>query len=147
MSNQVKKFVEEICELLNINVPKIVEDKSTLQAAYCMGKNENELYLNSLEEPTADLLFSIAYALRHKWQYERKKDVYLKGYLPIAECRNAEEYNNQLSEIDANAFGAIIMANYFGLEPLFSSLSERTKQRIKERIKDIVDNWWVEQSD
>lgn len=144
-----EKFIKEICELLNISKPELIESTDALpteavMAAYRIGADENILYLKPTEKPTPDLMFCIAHELRHKWQYEKKKAVFFKGYRPITECEDVEEYNNQLAELDAHAFAAIVMVNYFGLEPQFSSLSDKTKQQIKRRVKDIVDNWGVE---
>lgn len=149
LSKQVEKFITELCDILKISAPEIVEDNNslpteTMMAAYCIGADENVLYLKPVEKPTPDLMFCIAHELRHKWQYEKKKAVFFKWYRPITECEDVEKYNNQLAELDAHAFAAIVMVNYFGLEPQFSSLSDKTKREIKRRVKDIVDNWSVE---
>lgn len=148
-SKQIEKFITELCDILKISVPEIVEDNNslptkTMMAAYCIGADENILYLKHLEKPSADLMFCIAHELRHKWQYEKKKEVFFKEYRPVTECKDVEEYNNQLAELDAHAFAAIVMVNYFGLEPQFSNLSDKTKQQIKSQIKSIVDNWGAE---
>lgn len=44
-------------------------------------------------------------------------------------------YNNQFSEIDANAFGTWYMMKNFKVKPLFHGLDEATKRKIFDRAK------------
>lgn len=152
MQKSVEKFVAELCQILNVPTPKLVVDNEPLQTETKLARltppddetTGYKIYIKPVEKPTPDLMFAIAHELRHEWQFEKRKEVFFKEYHLRAECRDVEEYNNQLAELDAHAFAAIVMVNYFGLEPQFNGLSENTKRKIKERVKDIVDNWDIE---
>lgn len=52
--------------------------------------------------------------------------------------KSVEEYNLQLAEVDANAFAYIVMADFFGVRPLFQCLSDIVKSQIMERVNQIV---------
>lgn len=54
------------------------------------------------------------------------------------ECESVEEYNLQTAEVDANAFGSIIMTEFFGMKPLFQGLSDKVKDEIAKQIQYIV---------
>ena len=48
-----------------------------------------------------------------------------------------DAYNQQLAELDANAFASAIMAANFGMAPTFDTLSEDTKALIEARAKEL----------
>ena len=82
-----------------------------------------------------DLFFAIAHELRHVWQIKNAESFSLSTYQPIDLLHSVEEYNLQTAEIDANAFAAVIMVDYFGVKPLFNNLSETVKEQIFERME------------
>lgn len=148
------KCITETCEMLNIDEPAIVVDldkfdkllkiqemSNTCLAIY--SSEDRTIYFRntkSLEEFTdRDFLFSIMHELRHIWQIEYYEDIYFKNYKRSSEL-GIEDYNNQLAEIDANAFACLACIHYLDLLPQFNGLSEKTKNKIYKRMEYISEN-------
>lgn len=135
-----KEFINEICEVLSIPVPKISYDTSVFDTdttlAICK-KDGKIIHLRKYDEPNPDLLFSIAHELRHIWQIKNDEEYYLGNYKNASECADYEEYNLQIAELDANAFGAIAMIQFFRIRPTFDSLSDETTNKIYDRAREI----------
>ena len=55
---------------------------------------------------------------------------YFFDYKTVDLCKNIDEYNLQLAELDANAFGGLVMIKWFNLKPLFIGLSDCVKNNI-----------------
>lgn len=70
---------------------------------------------------------------RHLWQHEYRSEL-LAGYVTNSNT-NVKDYNMQRAEIDANAFGLVVMKNWFGLAPLFQGLDNDVKSKIAKRAK------------
>lgn len=51
---------------------------------------------------------------------------------------DVESYNMQLAEIDANAFATIVMADCFGIRPLYQGMSDKVIQAIGKRVDEII---------
>ena len=89
---------------------------------------------------TPELFFAIAHELRHVYQLENDRslhDYHTSDQLDI------DEYNAQPLEVDANAFAAVVMAEFFGISPQFLNMPERIrqlvcvrKQQIQKELKD-----------
>lgn len=137
----IEKFIEDICEILNINKPAISFDTSNFPTktmlAQCSPSGDT-IYLKKYDIPNFDQLFSIAHELRHIWQMQNDEQLYFSDYRPIDLCKNAELYNLQLAELDANAFGGLIMISLFKLEPLFNGLPASVKSKIYERMEHLM---------
>lgn len=132
----MKTYVKKICKMLDVRPPKVryVQelDTPTKMAAYSPEKNT--LYVkDSLEN--YDLLFAIAHELRHLWQSENRKDMFDEYQSSVG--LSIEEYNLQEAEVDANAFGMIVMSELFHVTPLFDGQTEEVKQAIQNRAKEI----------
>lgn len=128
-----------IAKIVNIT-PKIFAkhvsiraDSSVLQGtsiaalvdrALCYNPSSNEL----------DIYFSIAHELRHLWQLENNKSLYFNNYKSTREL-SINDYNNQPAELDANAFGYLVMKVMFGVEAQFNGLDKLTKHKILERAE------------
>jgi Zn-dependent peptidase ImmA (M78 family) len=133
----IKEFITDVCELLEIRVPKISYDthfatKTTL--AQCEPET-NTIYLNKVDKPNPDYVFSIAHELRHIYQYQIDEKFYLSGYKPSNKCSSVEEYNLQIAEVDANAFASIVMSDFFSIKPQWNGLSNKVIDAIEKRIK------------
>lgn len=134
-------FITEICEILNIPIPKISYDTSNFKSPTMMAQcnlDGSAIYLKKINEPNPDLLFSIAHELRHIWQIKTDKDTYFSNYQTIDILNDTEKYNLQLAELDANAFAKIIMTDFFHITPLFDGLSNYVKARIDDRVNTII---------
>ena len=137
----IYKFITEICNLLDIPVPSISYDTSHFPTETTMAQCEltsNTIYLNKLDKLNPDYLFAIAHELRHIFQYQDNEQFYLSNYKTSNECSSIEEYNLQIAEIDANAFAAIVMVEYFHMQPQWNGLSDKVIRAINARINIII---------
>lgn len=138
MDIEIKAFVKSLCEILGTEWPELIYDSSRLTTKTMMAALSPEgLHLPTKPKKTADLFFSIAHEMRHKWQREKSGKDWLLGYQE-AGAVSAEEYNQQPIEVDANAFAYVVMVDMFGVEPQFNGLSDATKAMINHRASEIV---------
>ncbi len=136
----IQKFIQEICDILNIQVPSISYDTSHFQSATMMAQCNsygNKIFIRRFSKPNPDQFFAIAHELRHVWQIKNNSDLYFSNYQTIDEM-NINEYNLQTAEVDANAFASIIMIDFFHLQPQYKGMSSDVITAIKRRIKDIA---------
>lgn len=136
----INEFIAEICSMLKINSPSVSYDITHFPTNTMMAQCDPSgsiIYLKKKDKPDPDYLFSIAHELRHVWQLASDKDLYFSNYEPVDMLGN-EKYNNQLAEIDANAFASLIMIEFFHLQPLYHGLSASTVVKIKDRINIIA---------
>lgn len=134
----IEEFITDICELLEIEVPKISYDTSHFPTETTLAQCEpytNIIYLTKIDKPNPDYVFSIAHELRHIYQYQTDENFYLSEYKPSNKCSSVEEYNLQIAEVDANAFASIIMTDFFSMKPQWNGLSDKVIDTIKKRIK------------
>lgn len=131
----IEEYIADICDLLDIDVPKISYDTSHFptNSTMAMCDNKNTIYLRDIYKPNPDYMFSIAHELRHLWQIETNKSFFFRNYKSSKEL-SVEKYNLQIAEIDANAFAAIIMINWFTLQPQWNNLSDKVVVAINNRI-------------
>ncbi|MCR5477754.1 MAG: hypothetical protein K6E92_09075 [Lachnospiraceae bacterium] len=132
----MKTYVKKICKMLDVQPPKVryVQelDTPTKMAAYSPEKKT--LYVKDSSE-NYDLLFAIAHELRHLWQSYNRKEMF--DEYQSSSGLSIEEYNLQEAEVDANAFGMIVMSELFHVTPLFDGQTEEVKQAIQNRAKEI----------
>lgn len=134
----IEEFITDVCDLLDIEVPKISYDTSHFPTKTTLAQCEpgaNTIYLNKVDKPNPDYVFSIAHELRHIYQYQTDKQFYLSEYKPSDKCSSIEEYNLQIAEVDANAFASIVMTDFFSMKPQWYGLSEKVVKAIENRIK------------
>lgn len=134
----IKELITDVCDLLEIGVPKISYDTTHFATKTTMALCEpttNTIYLNKVDKPNPDYIFSIAHELRHMYQYLTNEEFYLLGYKPSNKCSSVEEYNLQIAEVDANAFAAIVITDFFSLKPQWHGLSNKVIDAIEKRIK------------
>ena len=137
----IEEFITDICELLDIPIPSISYDTSHFPTETTMAQCEltsNTIYLNKLDNPNPDYLFAIAHELRHIFQYQDNKQLYLSNYETSDNCSSVEEYNLQIAEVDANAFASIVMVEYFRMQPQWNGLSDKVISAINDRINIII---------
>lgn len=137
----IEEFITDVCELLEIEVPKISYDTSHFLTKTTMAQCEpetNTIYLNKIDKPNPDYVFSIAHELRHIYQYQTDEEFYLSGYKPSNKCSSIEEYNLQIAEVDANAFASIVITDFLSLKPQWYGLSDKVIDIIEKQIKFIL---------
>lgn len=136
---QIRQFANTICEVLNLTnidieiVDGIKTGSSTTMAIY---DNEKKVIKIKNSVQTLDLLFAIAHELRHVWQIKENEAYWMAGYKSANEL-GIEAYNLQPAEIDANAFGAIIMMENFRVKPLWHGLTKNVIKEIDLRIAEL----------
>ena len=81
-----------------------------------------------------ELFFAIAHELRHSYQIANGAD--LKEY-QTSDIIGDEKYNFQPMKVDANAFAALIMSDFFGIVPRFQNLPESVRNAISSRMEQI----------
>lgn len=134
----IEKFITDLCDILNIPKPYISFDTSSFPTDTMMAQcspGGDIIYLKKYDKPNPDQLFAIAHELRHIWQLQNDKQFYFSAYKPINLCSSVEEYNLQIAEVDANAFGGLIMIAFFHLKPLFKDVPNTVKNSIFERME------------
>lgn len=137
----IEKFITDVCELLEIEVPKISYDTSHFLTKTTIAQCEpetNTIYLNKIDKLNPDYVFSIAHELRHIYQYQTDEEFYLSGYKPSNKCSSIEEYNLQIAEVDANAFASIVITDFLSLKPQWYGLSDKVIDTIEKQIKFIL---------
>lgn len=132
----LQKFVEKVCMDLKIQVPEIKENPNifkTKTSIACVA--DGIVYVKNPENINPDLLFAVAHELRHLWQFKTDKDFYFKDY--NEDSTDVRKYNLQIAEIDANAYGGMIMIDNFNLKPLYQGLDKDIVDKIYKRIEEI----------
>lgn len=133
----LRYYIAFLCGILRIAEPIIDFDSDNLsgtELARC-SRDGSEILIRK-SGSAYDVLFAIAHELRHVWQ-EKYRPEMLSGYRHSAEI-GADEYNLQAAELDANAFGVIVMSDIFHVAPKFDSLSETVKAAIRRRADEIA---------
>lgn len=83
-----------------------------------------------------DLIFAVAHECRHLHQYAAGG---LNERLKVRpKTDNKVDYNLRPEEVDANAFGSIIVQELCGVRPLWNGLPQEVKDAITVREKQIV---------
>lgn len=139
----IEEFIEEICDILDIDIPEI-EYKDFLGSdtmlAACT-EDRDTIFIKNTLNPSPDLYFAIAHELRHMWQFLVDYDYYFGDYKQSNECPNLEIYNMQPAELDAHAFATIVLEDFFNLTPQFNGMSEKVKEQIFKRVDEIANDF------
>lgn len=128
----IRRYIKHLSKILNINQPKpkIVDNLDTETKMAAVDPQKGVVYIKK-GLMSYDKLFAIAHELRHLWQYQNEPNMFAE--YANSESLSVEDYNLQIAELDANAFGKIVMLEMFGVKPLFDGLSENVKEKIDER--------------
>lgn len=142
VNNDLKEFIGEVCDVLEIPVPNISDDfrlfeNNTRMAMLEIEKGVPTLYLSDRMETEQDYYFAVAHELRHLWQYLTNEKYWLGNYKTVEEI-GITAYNRQRLEIDANAFAALVMVLSFEMVPTFPSLDLETRHMIEVRARQIM---------
>lgn len=130
------KFSREICDILDIPVPfiKFVSADRMHTGTQIAALTPDAVLIRNDIEVSAELFFALAHELRHAYQ--------IAGGESLEEYRTSdrisiEQYNLQPLEVDANAFGALIMSDFFGIVPQFRNMPDTVRKAIKDRMKQL----------
>lgn len=130
------KFLREICDILDIPVPviKFVSADRMRTGTQIAALTPDAVLIRNDIEVSAELFFALAHELRHACQ--------IAGGESLEEYRTSdrisiEQYNLQPLEVDANAFGALIMSDFFGIVPQFRNMPDTVRKAIKDRMKQL----------
>ena len=123
-------FILDVCDYLGIDPPELSYNtdhfSSDTMIAQC-SPDGTTIFVKPFEKINPDILFAVAHELRHVWQIRTDKNKYMANYKPVNMFSSVDDYNLQPAEIDANAFGAVVMIDFFGITPLFNGLSDNVK--------------------
>ncbi|WP_195479529.1 hypothetical protein [Coprococcus comes] len=130
------KFSREICDILDIPVPfiKFVSADRMHTGTQIAALTPNAVLIRDDIAVSPELFFALAHELRHAYQ--------IAGGESLEEYRTSdrisiEQYNLQPLEVDANAFGALIMSDFFGIVPQFRNMPDTVRKAIKDRMKQL----------
>ena len=140
----LKKFITEICKILDISIPILSFDTSHFSSNTMMGQCNSSgttIFLRRCDKLNPDYLFAVAHELRHIWQIRTNNSYYFSNYKTVDVCSSKDEYNLQLAEIDANAFATLVMIEFFQLKPSFDGLSSKVPSKIQERMEFIIEQF------
>ena len=98
-----------------------------------------QLYLRKLKIASLDQLFAAAAELRREWQRKTDERFYCGEYKSREELP-LREFSLQPSEVDSNAFAAVIVSAFFGVEPVFDELPGAARANIERRCEEIRRN-------
>ena len=103
------KFAREICDILEISVPdiKFVSADRMHTGTQIAALTPDAVLIRDDIAVSPELFFALAHELRHAL------------------------------EVDANAFGALIMSDFFGIVPQFRNMPDTVRKAIKDRMKQL----------
>lgn len=130
------KFAREVCNILDISVPaiKFVPFDRMRTSTQIAALTPDAVLVRNDVTVSPELFFAISHELRHSYQIANGAD--LKEYQTSDKISNGQ-YNFQPLEVDANAFAALIMSDFFGIVPRFQNLPESVRNAISSRMEQI----------
>ena len=130
------KFAREVSAILKIAAPAIrfVPVKQLRTSTQIAALTPDGILIRNDIGVTPELFFAIAHELRHAYQLENDRS--LHDYR-TSDQLDIDEYNAQPLEVDANAFAAGVMAEFFGISPQFLHMPESIRQLIYVRKRQI----------
>ena len=130
------KFAREVCNILDISVPaiKFVPSDRMRTSTQIAALTPDAVLVRNDVTVSPELFFAISHELRHSYQIANGAD--LKEYQTSDKISNGQ-YNFQPVEVDAHAFAALIMYDFFGVVPRFQNLPESVRDAISSRMEHI----------
>lgn len=130
------KFSREICDILDIPVPfiKFVSADRMHTGTQIAALTPDAVLIRDDIAVSPELFFALAHELRHAHQIAHGES--LEEYR-TSDRISIEQYNLQPLEVDANAFGALIMSDFFGIVPQFRNMPDTVRKAIKDRMKQL----------
>lgn len=130
------KFSREICDILDIPVPfiKLVSADRMHTGTQIAALTPNAVLIRDDIAVSPELFFALAHELRHAHQIAHGES--LEEYR-TSDRISIEQYNLQPLEVDANAFGALVMSEFFGIVPQFHNMPDAVRKAINDRMKQL----------
>ena len=129
----LRRWTRLVCDALGLSkAPALIFDRSRLRTSTTMAALKSDgsrICVRDDIDKGPDLYFAIAHELRHAWQLEKRPAMF-ENYQASDEL-DIVAYNLQPAELDANAFGALVMRDAFGIEPLFEGLPDEVRSAIR----------------
>lgn len=137
------EFAKNIATFLGIKIPKLeCDENAELDMTSEYIPYEDKIVLREVLGST-ESYFTIAHELRHKWQFEKEYEIYFEEYKEI-ENINGKEYREQKAEIDADAFGMVMLIKYFGGTVCFDGYSRKEKKERIKRAKELAERYHID---
>lgn len=137
----INNYIKMISGMLRIPMPTVFYNDSALQPGQQahLTPDGKQLYLRRLKSPSLDQLFSVCFELRREWQRRTDNELYFGNFRSGAEI-GLRDFSIQPSVVDCNAFAAVMIRAFFGVEPQFKGLPGVARSRIDNRIAEIRRN-------
>lgn len=134
----INNYVKMICGMLELPMPQVFYNDSALEPGQHarLTPDGKQLYLRKLKTASLEQLFAASSELRREWQRRRDAAMYYGSYKTREELP-LREFSLQPAEVDANAFAAVMVSAFFGVEPVFDEYPGVTRSRIESRIAEI----------
>lgn len=130
-------FTAKIASMLGVPCPEL-RFVATLSTPTQIAAMDSENLILTLRSSASDLdaAFAVAHELRHLWQQQTERFDLDEHAVPGSV--STIDYNLQAEEIDANAFGALVMESFFHVRPTFPSLPPNLVRLIDARKHTIL---------
>ena len=135
-------FLTDVCIMLDIDVPKIIVDdeylsslNSICRSEFDLKTGETRIIVKSKYENKLLLFASLAHELRHHWQFRKYGIEWLE-----AKTRgelSPDEYNLQRPELDAQAFVAFVIKDFYSIRIIFNELKKETSEIIYRKAAEL----------
>lgn len=137
----INGYVKTLCNMLQIPPVQVLYNGRELSDGEHarLSPDGRRLFLRKLKEPSLDQLFSAAFQLRREWQRKTDEPLYFGDHKP-REQLSLREFSTQPSEVDCNAFAAVVVSAFFGVEPVFDELPGAARSKIDRRCEEIRRN-------
>lgn len=134
----INNYVKMICGMLQLPMPQVFYSDNALQPGQHarLTPDGKQLYLRKQKAASLDQLFAASSELRREWQRRNDNARYYGEYKSREELP-LREFSMQPAEVDANAFAAVVVSAFFGVEPVFDEYPGVTRSRIDSRIAEI----------
>ena len=137
----INGYIRTLCNMLQIPMPQVFyNDRELAEGEHAkLTPDGKRLFLRKLKTPSLDQLFAAAFELRRSWQRKTDEQLYFGEYHPREEL-SLRDFAIQPAEVDANAFAAVVVSAFFGVEPVFDELPGAARSKIDRRCEEIRRN-------
>ncbi len=137
----INNYIKMVSGMLRIPMPTVFYNDNALQSGQQarLTPDGKQLYLRKMKNPSFDQLFSVCFELRREWQRRANNELYFGDFKSGSEV-SLHDYSIQPSIVDCNAFAAVMIKAFFGVEPQFDGLPGAARSRIDNRIAEIRKN-------
>ena len=137
----INGYIRTLCNMLQLPMPQVFyNDHELAEGIHAkLTPDGKRLFLRKLKTPSLDQLFAAASELRREWQRKTDAQLYF-GEHKSREELSLRDFAVQPSEVDANAFAAVVVSAFFGVEPVFDDLPGAARSKIDRRCEEIRKN-------